>query len=126
MNVIYRVLLAILICPNLMGHGDLEDEWAMQRCKTHYLADQLTLAPAFKSIARRYAGNDLQVINGLVTKIIKGGNGNWGVESMPPHPHLSRQAVKPMVDWILRRGPDPLTVAQMHKNTCFSCHDATE
>jgi cytochrome c len=68
-------------------------------CKAcHAIAEKVN-GPSYKSIAAKYSKEDL---NYLTAKVIKGGSGVWGKESMmSAHPQLSVEDVKKSVEYIL-------------------------
>jgi cytochrome c len=68
-------------------------------CKAcHAIAEKVN-GPSYKEIAAKYSKSDM---NYLVSKVIKGGSGAWGKESMmSAHPQLSVEDVKKSVAYIL-------------------------
>jgi cytochrome c len=56
-------------------------------------------------VAARYKGKS-GAIGGLVEKVIKGGNGNWGHAMMAAHPQLSEGDTRRMIEYILSLGED--------------------
>ena len=68
-------------------------------CKTcHTLADK-SIGPTYTEIAQRYRGRNAEKM--LASKIIRGGNGNWGKNVMAAHPQHSEQEAAEMVRYIL-------------------------
>lgn len=65
----------------------------------HKIQDKL-VGPAYKDVANKYAKTNAN-IDYLVDKIKKGGSGVWGAIPMPPHPALSDDDAKAMVQYIL-------------------------
>ncbi len=73
---------------------------AKSDCLTcHKVSDKLT-GPAYKDVAAKYENTDANVAM-LASKIIKGGQGNWGPIPMTPHAQLSEADAKQMVKYIL-------------------------
>ncbi len=73
---------------------------AKSDCLTcHKISEKLT-GPAYKDVAAKYENTDANVAM-LATKIIKGGQGNWGPIPMTPHAQLSEADAKQMVKYIL-------------------------
>jgi cytochrome c len=68
-------------------------------CKACHALNKTSVGPSYTRIASRYKGK--QVVNTLVTKIIKGGSGNWGEQPMSAHPQLSKADAEQMVRYIL-------------------------
>lgn len=69
-------------------------------CKSCHSLGQESVGPTYLAIAERYSG-DGQSQKSLIEKIINGGSGNWGERAMSPHPELSVDEAKEMVDYIL-------------------------
>jgi cytochrome c len=65
----------------------------------HKVQDKL-LGPSYKDVAAKYP-NSKANIDKLVDKIKKGGSGVWGPIPMSPHPALSDDDAKAMVQYIL-------------------------
>lgn len=65
----------------------------------HKIDDKLT-GPAYRDVANKYNGDDTTV-NRLAAKIITGGSGVWGTIPMTPHPTLSLDDAKAMVQYIM-------------------------
>ena len=65
-----------------------------------HAADKKLVGPAFKDIAKKYAG-DKAAADKLAEKVIKGGAGVWGPVPMPANPQVSADESKKLVAWIL-------------------------
>jgi cytochrome c len=59
-----------------------------------------SVGPSYVSVAQRYQGQ-ADVRSRLITKVATGGTGVWGDRVMPPHPSLSEDDRRAMVDYIL-------------------------
>ncbi|PWT78886.1 MAG: cytochrome c class I [Bacteroidetes bacterium] len=59
------------------------------------------IGPAYSEVAARYANAADTTVDRLVAKVISGGTGNWGQVPMTPHPALSKDSVRQMVQYIL-------------------------
>ncbi|MFA6087799.1 c-type cytochrome [Mucilaginibacter sp.] len=68
-------------------------------CRNCHREREKLIGPAFRSIAMRYTGKDLDLLS---AKVIKGGSGNWGDASMGPHPSLTKEDAKSMIAFILK------------------------
>ena len=68
-------------------------------CRNCHREREKLIGPAFRSIAMRYTGKDIDL---LATKVIKGGTGNWGDVSMTPHPSLTKEDAKKMIAFIFK------------------------
>lgn len=71
--------------------------------------DSRLVGPAFKDVAERYR-EDPAAPQKLVKKIREGGAGNWGPIPMAPHPTLTDEQLRQIVQWILS-GQQPPTEA---------------
>ncbi|HUO43342.1 MAG TPA: c-type cytochrome [Burkholderiales bacterium] len=73
-------------------------------CRACHALDHKLVGPAWKDVAERYKG-DATAEAKLMDKVKKGGRGNWiqqtGGVSMPPHPNLSDDDLRKVVDFIL-------------------------
>lgn len=68
-------------------------------CLACHNVDTRKVGPAFKDVAAKYKGQDVQAT--LIEKIKTGGRGNWGVLPMPPNAgKLSEDEFKEVVQWI--------------------------
>ena len=72
-------------------------------CMGCHAIDKKVVGPAFKDVARKYQGSqsDANTVDRLATKVIKGGNGVWGVTYMPANERLSPEEAKRLVRWVL-------------------------
>jgi cytochrome c len=73
---------------------------AKSDCFTCHKVDESYTGPAYTAVAARYAGKE-GVVDSLAQKIIKGGYGNWGAVPMIPHPSISQEDAKSMVEYVL-------------------------
>lgn len=62
--------------------------------------DKRIVGPAFKDIARKYAGDNLAGAK-LSVKVKMGGRGVWGDVPMPPNPEVSDAELNQILAWIL-------------------------
>jgi cytochrome c len=69
-------------------------------CLGCHAVDNASLGPSYVSVAQRYRGQTEARMR-LITKIATGGTGVWGDRVMPPHPGLSDDDRRAMVDYIL-------------------------
>jgi cytochrome c len=75
-------------------------------CMSCHTVEKKVVGPAWKDVAAKYKG-DAAARDMLVTKIIKGGKGNWdkvtGGIAMTPHPTKpSKEEIGKIVDEILK------------------------
>ncbi len=57
-------------------------------------------APSYREVAAKYAGQK-DAADKLVTKVMQGGTGSWGVMTMPANPQVSEAEARQLVTWIL-------------------------
>ena len=69
-------------------------------CGTCHKEQDKLIGPAFAEVAKKYPSSPA-TIDTLANKIIKGGSGNWGTIPMAPHPAISMDDAKTMVQYIL-------------------------
>ena len=67
-------------------------------CMACHNADERLIGPSYKEIAAKYSEKDIEI---LASKIIEGGSGVWGSLPMQPHPQISKEDAKKMVEYIL-------------------------
>ncbi|SUX49029.1 c-type cytochrome [Chryseobacterium indoltheticum] len=67
-------------------------------CMACHNAVERTIGPSYKEIAEKYSDKDIEM---LASKIIEGGSGVWGSVPMQPHPQVSKEDAKKMVEFIL-------------------------
>ena len=69
-------------------------------CMACHSVDKKLVGPAFKDVAKKYAGQkDAEAM--LITKVNKGGSGVWGAIPMPANSQLKEADAKTLVTWIL-------------------------
>jgi cytochrome c len=68
-------------------------------CLACHSVDKKVIGPAYKDVAAKYKGQDVEAK--LVEKVKKGGGGVWGNMAMPPNPKVSDADLHTLVKWIL-------------------------
>ncbi len=71
-----------------------------KRCLNCHAIDHKLVGPAFKDVARRYAGQ-ADAVARLADKIVKGGAGAWGPVPMPANPQVSPAEARLLATWVL-------------------------
>lgn len=71
-----------------------------KNCMACHAVERKLVGPAYKEIAKKYAG-DAKAVDMLATKIIKGGSGAWGAIPMPANPQVSEADAKKLAAWVL-------------------------
>lgn len=69
-------------------------------CLSCHGVDKKIVGPAFKEVAKKYAG-DKGASARLAAKVKAGGKGVWGEIPMPPNPAVKAEDVSKIVDWVL-------------------------
>jgi cytochrome c len=71
----------------------------------HALKSNL-VGPSFLQISQRYPLNATSVER-LTGKVIRGSSGVWSTTAMAPHPELTKEQGRQLVQWILKNAKDP-------------------
>ncbi|MBL8489637.1 MAG: c-type cytochrome [Rhodocyclaceae bacterium] len=88
---------AALVATNAMANEELAKKSGCMACHT---ADKKVVGPAYKDVAKKYAGQKDAEAK-LVEKVTKGGKGAWGEVPMPPNAAVKPDDVKTLVKWVL-------------------------
>ena len=69
-------------------------------CLACHSVDAKVVGPAYKDVAAKYKGKDMEAK--LVEKVKKGGSGVWGPIPMPANsPQVKDEDIKTIVQWVL-------------------------
>jgi cytochrome c len=68
-------------------------------CIACHAVDHKVVGPAFKDVAAKYRGQDVE--ERLVHKVRNGGSGVWGEVAMTPNPQVPDQDLHALVKWVL-------------------------
>ena len=71
-------------------------------CNACHALEQKVIGPAFREVAKRYAGDGGAAVR-LAAKIRSGGSGVWGDVPMPGNSALEEREIAQLVEWILGR-----------------------
>jgi cytochrome c len=74
--------------------------YASMDCKACHQPKAKVVGPSYEDVAKKYSNTPANV-SYLVDKIIKGGAGVWGAVPMAPHPNLSQDDAKALVQYVL-------------------------
>lgn len=82
------------------GKSSLSGDQLIQTldCSGCHAVNERMIGPSYQEIADKYSEKDTEL---LAFKIIEGGSGVWGGVPMSPHPHVSKEDAKKMVQYIL-------------------------
>ncbi|MEI6804817.1 MAG: c-type cytochrome [Burkholderiales bacterium] len=71
-----------------------------KNCMACHALDKKIVGPAYKDVAKKYAGN-AKAAEMLATKVMKGGAGVWGPVPMPANTQVTDAEAKKLVAWVL-------------------------
>lgn len=71
-----------------------------KNCMSCHAADKKLVGPAYKEVAKKYAG-DAKAVDMLASKIMKGGAGTWGAIPMPANTQVNEAEAKKLAAWVL-------------------------
>jgi len=100
--------IALLVVAGLITPGAAHADEALAKaknCLACHTVDKKVVGPAYKDIAKRYAGQkDIEAK--LAEKIMKGGKGAWAKElgaeiPMPPNPTVKAEEAQRLAKWIM-------------------------
>ena len=92
------LLAACLLIP-LTGMAD-QALAAAKNCLACHNIDKKVVGPSYKDVAAKYRGDQTAAAR-LVTKVMQGGGGVWGVVKMPSNPQVSEAEARKLVAWVL-------------------------
>ncbi|NBX56359.1 MAG: cytochrome C' [Betaproteobacteria bacterium] len=95
------MLMATLISVALSSAAMADQKLAgAKNCLGCHAVGTTVVGPAFKDVAKKYAG-DKEAAATLANKIRAGGGGVWGAVPMPANPQVSEAEAKTLTAWIL-------------------------
>lgn len=71
-----------------------------KNCLACHAADKKLVGPAYKEVAKKYAGDKTAEAK-LAKKIREGGTGVWGQVAMPANPQVNADDAVKLAKWIL-------------------------
>lgn len=79
------------------------EEWMKTRsdCFSCHAVAVKNVGPAYKDVAKKYAGASDAQVKVLVAKVKMGGAGNWGTVPMSAHPNAPDEMLEKAVRWVL-------------------------
>lgn len=81
------------------------EEWMRKAadCFSCHSVNNKVVGPAYRDVAKRYAGASDAQIKILVKKVRLGGSGNWGNVPMAAHPNATDAQLEKAVRWVLQQ-----------------------
>ena len=96
-----RVLLTLVAAVAVAAPAMADEALAKSKnCMACHAVDKKVVGPAYKDVAKKYAGQK-DAVDKLAAKVIKGGSGVWGPVPMPANAQVNDADAKKLVAWIL-------------------------
>ena len=96
-----RALFALAALAALSGPALADQALATAKnCMACHAVDKKLVGPAYKDVAKKYAGQK-DAVDKLAVKIMKGGSGVWGPVPMPANAQANEAEAKKLAAWIL-------------------------
>ena len=96
-----RALFALLAAAAFGGPALADQALATAKnCMACHAIDKKLVGPAYKDVAAKYAGQ-IDAVDKLSVKIVKGGSGVWGPVPMPANTQVYEAAAKKLAAWVL-------------------------
>lgn len=96
-----RALFALAALAALSGPALADQALATAKnCMACHAVDKKLVGPAYKDVARKYAGQK-DAVDKLAVKIMKGGSGVWGPVPMPANAQVNEAEAKKLAAWVL-------------------------
>jgi len=97
------IYVSLLAAAGILSAGAVQADEALAKaknCLACHSVDKKIVGPAYKDVAKKYAGQKDAEAK-LAEKVIKGGKGSWGEVPMPPNPAVKPEEATKLVKWIL-------------------------
>ncbi|MDD2917974.1 c-type cytochrome [Rhodoferax sp.] len=93
--------LFVLLAAAFVAAPALADQALAQKknCMACHAVEKKIVGPAYKDVAKKYAGKDMAAK--LAAKVKQGGSGVWGAIPMPANPQVSDAEATQLVTWVL-------------------------
>ena len=96
------ITVSLLAAAGILSAGVAQADEALAKsknCMTCHNVDKKVVGPAYKDVAKKYAGQKDAEAK-LAATVISGGKGNWCAVPMPPNKVTPEESQK-LVKWIL-------------------------
>ena len=95
-----HIFLPLLAVTSLVTPAQADMELAQKKnCMTCHAVEKKVVGPSFKTIANKYAGQNVNAKLG--GKITQGSAGTWGAVPMPANPQVSPAESQTLLKWIM-------------------------
>ncbi len=95
-----KVALALTLAVGIVGTSLANEQLAKQKgCFACHDINNKKVGPAFKEVAKRFAGKP-GAVDELAKRIKNGGVGTWGQVPMPPQ-NVTEAEAKQLAQWVL-------------------------
>ena len=96
-----RILFALTLATCVTAPAFADQALATAKnCMACHAVDKKLVGPAYKDVAKKYAGQK-DAADKLAVKIIKGGSGVWGAVPMPANAQVNEAESKKLAAWVL-------------------------
>jgi cytochrome c len=96
-----RILFAMAVAMTATAPAFADQALATAKnCMACHAVDKKLVGPAYKDVAKKYAG-DAKAVDALAGKIVKGGSGVWGAVPMPANAQVNDAEAKKLAAWVL-------------------------
>ncbi|MDR1854528.1 MAG: c-type cytochrome [Azoarcus sp.] len=99
-----KAIIAVAVAAGLLSSAPAFADEAMAKakgCTACHKVDGKLIGPAYKEVAKKYAG-DAGAVDTLTKKVLDGGTGVWGKVPMTPNKgKVSPDEAKALVKWVL-------------------------
>jgi cytochrome c len=100
-NTMKRALLIMAAVAAISAPAMADEALAKSKnCMACHAVDKKLVGPAYKEVAKKYAGN-AKAADMLAEKIVKGGSGVWGAIPMPANPQVNAADAKKLAAWVM-------------------------
>ena len=95
------ILASALAAIGISGQAFAQAELAKAKnCMACHGIDNKIVGPAYKDVAKKYAGQK-DAEDKLTQKVLKGGGGVWGAIPMPANSQVTEAEARQLVKWVL-------------------------
>jgi cytochrome c len=96
-----RALFALAAAASVVAPAFADQALATSKnCMACHAIDKKLVGPAYKDVAKKYAGQK-DAVDKLAAKIMKGGSGVWGAIPMPANTQVNEAEAKKLAAWVL-------------------------